>query len=211
MSDREIRDPLLQNLLEEGRVTPDQVREVVEEQSRTGRPTRDLLIDMGLLTEDELLESIAEMLGTRVVNLAALDIPQKVLKAVPASVARMYNVVPVEADAQSVVLATFDLLSPEEVDEIAFVLTRDVSFLAAREEDIKTYLQRFYGDDSESVVDMLEELESELEETEGMVEVGVSEGNAAELERAANLTPRGQVREPGSLSGGTGQGLGHPL
>lgn len=189
MSDREIRDPLLQNLLEEGRVTPDQVREVVEEQSRTGRPTRDLLIDMGLLTEDELLESIAEMLGTRVVNLAALDIPQKVLKAVPASVARMYNVVPVEADAQSVVLATFDLLSPEEVDEIAFVLTRDVSFLAAREEDIKTYLQRFYGDDSESVVDMLEELESELEETEGMVEVGVSEGNAAELERAANLTP----------------------
>ena len=189
MADREIRDPLLQYLLEEGRVTPDQAAEVVEEQGRTGRPAREILIDMGLITEDELLEAIAEMLGTRTVNLAALDIPQKVLKTVPASVARMYNVVPVEADAQSVVLATFDLLSPEIVDEIAFVLTRDVSFVVAREEDIKAYVQRFYSDDSESVVDMLQELETELEETEGMVEVGVSEGDAAELERAANLTP----------------------
>lgn len=180
---------MLQHFVEQGRLTPEQVREVIDEQARTGRQVRDILTDMGLVTEDEVLEAIAEMLGTRVVSLASLDIPQKVLKTVPASVARMYNVVPVEAGAQSVVLATFDLLSPEVVDEIAFVLTRDVSFVVAREEDINSYLQRFYSDDSDSVVDMLEELETELEQTEGMVEVGVSEGDAAELERAANLTP----------------------
>ncbi|HDL77773.1 MAG TPA: type II/IV secretion system protein [Lentisphaerae bacterium] len=189
MAETEIRDPLLQHFLETGKLTGDQVREVIEEQTRTGRPIREILIDMGLVSEEEVLEAVAEILGTRVVNLAAMDIPQKVLKTVPASVARMYNVVPVEADGQSVVLATFDLLSPEVVDEIAFVLTRDVSFVVAREEDINAYLQRFYSDDSESVVDMLEELETELEDTEGMVEVGVSEGDAAELERAANLTP----------------------
>ena len=35
------------------------------------------------------------------------------------------------SDANSVTLATFDLLSPEVMDELMFVLTRDVSFVVA--------------------------------------------------------------------------------
>jgi type IV pilus assembly protein PilB len=73
------------------------------------------------------------------------------------------------------------------MDELAFVLTRDVSFVAAREDDIKAYLTQFYGDDSESVTEMLSALESELEN------VGLMPGKKGdepmELEAAANQTP----------------------
>ncbi len=184
-----LKDPLLQAVLEKGLVDAAQAQEVLEEHERSGTSIRQLLLEMGFVSEDALLEVIAEQLGTRVINLPATDIPQKVIKSVPASVARMYNVVPVEADNNSVVLATFDLLGPEYMDELGFVLTRDVSFVVAREEDIRNCLTRFYGDEGESVMDMLDSLESELKDTEELLEFGEREGDVADLEQAANLAP----------------------
>ncbi|MBN1270369.1 MAG: type II secretion system ATPase GspE [Kiritimatiellae bacterium] len=174
---------------EEGLIEPQQAEEVIDEHERTAKPVREVLIDMGIISEDDLLEVIAAQLGSHVINLVATDVQQKVIKTVPASVARMYNVVPVEADQQSVTLATFDLLSPEIVDELMFVLTRDVTFVVAREEDIKTYLTRFYGDEGESVMDMLSDLEAELKDAEELIEFGDKEGEVSEIEHAANLTP----------------------
>ncbi|HNR93634.1 MAG TPA: ATPase, T2SS/T4P/T4SS family [Kiritimatiellia bacterium] len=189
MSDLQYKDLLLQHLVEEGVLTQTQAADVVDEHERTGKMVRDIIVDMSILSRDEILEHVASLLGCEVINLMATDIPQRVVKSIPASVARMYNVIPVEADEQSVVLATSELLSPEVVDELTFVLTRDISFVVAREEDINSYLAKFYGDESDSVTDMLSALESELEGTETLVEFGEQEGKVEELEHAANLTP----------------------
>lgn len=189
MSDVQYKDLLLQHLVEEGVISDTQAADIVDEHERTGKMIRDIIVDMGILTRDEILEHVASLLGCEVINLMATDMPQSVIKSIPASVARMYNVIPVQADEQSVVLATSELLSPEVVDELTFVLTRDVSFVVAREDDIKSYLMKFYSDESDSVTDMLSALETELEGTEAMVEFGDQEGKVEELEHAANLTP----------------------
>jgi type IV pilus assembly protein PilB len=189
MTEVEYRDPLLQQLYEEGLIPAEQAEDIMDEHERTGRPIREITLDLELLSEDDLLEAVARHMGSEVINLMATDVRQKVVKTVPGSVARMYNVVPVTADDQSVTLATYDLLSPEVVDELMFVLTRDISFVVAREEDIKAYLIRFYGDESESVTDMLSSLESELQDTEDLIDFGEHEGGLEEIEHAANLTP----------------------
>jgi len=189
MTDVEYRDPLLQQLHDDGLLKASQIEEVVDEHERTGKPVREVLVDMDLLTEEDLLNSIATQLGTTVINLMATDVPQRVIKLVPGGVARMYNVVPVEADGHSVTLATYELLNPAVVDELMFVLSNDVNFVVAREEDIKAYLTRFYGDASESVVDMLSALESELTDTEELLDFKGDEGDIQEIENAANLAP----------------------
>ena len=75
---------------------------------------------------------IAESLGTRVVNLPATDIPPDVVRIIPASVSRMYMVVPVSKGINSVTLATYDLMSPATMDELAFVLSKDIQLVLAR-------------------------------------------------------------------------------
>lgn len=182
-------DLLLQHLQDQGMLESAQIAEIAEEHSRTGKDVRHIIMDMGLATEDDIASIIAEQLGAEVINLMATDIPQQVLGALPASVARMYNVVPVSMDAHTIMLATYELLSPEVVDELMFVLTRDVSFAVAKEEDIKTYITRFYGDDSDSVVDMLSALESELEGSEELIEAGGAGDDLKDIEQAANLAP----------------------
>ncbi len=188
MSDAEFKDPFLQQLVDDGLINRQQAEEVADEHERTGKPVREVLIDMEIIDEMTLLQAIASHLGTRVIDLSRTEISPFVLKSIPASVARMYNVVPIEADAHSATLATYDLLTPDVVDELNFVLTRDVSFVVARESDIRTYLNQHYGDASESVNDMLSALESELEH------VGETVGHAggdqtAEIEEMANQAP----------------------
>lgn len=189
MANVEFKDSLLQEINQDGLLTDQQLEEIVEEHERTGRPTRGIVLDMQLLTEEQLLELIARHLGTEVIEIQGVEISPDVIRSLPASVARMYNVVPLEADSGSVELATSDLLSPEVVDELMFVLTRDVSFKVAKEADIKTTLQRYYGDESESVSEMLSALENELEGAGDLLNLGTGEDNVYEIETAANAAP----------------------
>ncbi|MCO5045239.1 MAG: type II secretion system ATPase GspE [Kiritimatiellae bacterium] len=189
MTESDFNDPLLLQLVEDGLITQQQAEEVVDERERTGKPVRDTLIAMDIISEADLLQAIATHLGSTVVDLLHSDLSPSVLKSIPGSVARMYNVVPVEADAHSVVLATYDLLSPQLVDELNFVLTRDVSFVVASEEHIRAVLSQQYGDTSDSVNDMLSELESELEHVgEATIRPGGAD-QTAEIEEMANQAP----------------------
>lgn len=189
MATREYTDPLIQQLREEGLITDQQIDEVLEEHTRTGKPIRQILVDMEVVTEDQMLELIATQLGTSVVNLRETDIPLDAIQALPGSVARMYTVIPVAVEGNTITLATFELLSPEVVDELAFVLTRDINFVVAREEDIRTTIQRFYGDESESIGDMLSSLEAELKDVGEVVESGREIEDVQQLEAAASATP----------------------
>jgi len=181
-------DPLLQTMVEQGFLADENIASIVEEHERTGRPVRGIVLDMGLMTEDQLLEIIAGYLGTTVINLPATDIPPDVVHRVPAAVARMYNIIPVSMTQNSVQLAVSDIVNPEVQDELMFVLTCDVSFYVAREDDIRTYINQFYGDDGGAVNDMLSALESEIEQAGDLLGVE-NEDDAEGLEEAAGAMP----------------------
>ena len=182
------KDPLLQTMSEQGMLTDEHVASIVEEHERTGKSVRTIVLDMGLMAEDQLLEVIAGYLGSYVINLPATDIPPDVIHRVPASVARMYNIIPVSMTQTSVQLAVSDVISPEVMDELMFVLTSAVSYCVAREDDIRTYINQFYGDDSGAVNDMLSALESEIEQAGDLLGVD-GEDDAAGIEEAAGSTP----------------------
>ncbi|MDP2990877.1 MAG: ATPase, T2SS/T4P/T4SS family, partial [Kiritimatiellota bacterium] len=181
-------DPLIQLLRDSKVVNATQVEEILEEQKRTGNAIRKVIMDMGIIKEDDLLVMIASHLGTSVISLAEREIPDEVVKAIPASVARMYGVVPISLDASGVVLATSQLLEPAVVDEIRFVLTRDLTFVLARDEDVKSKVNKFYGEDSDSMNDMLNKLESDMD-AGGVVELTEGKEDEKGLEQAANATP----------------------
>jgi type IV pilus assembly protein PilB len=188
MADTEIHDPLLHQLREERLLTAQQVEDITDEHERTGKPVRQLLLDLGLLTEEQVLGVIAHVLGVGQVRLRDLDILSDVIRSVPVSVVRMYNMIPVETGPNSVVLATSELPSTEVNDELQFVLTRDISFVVMPEEDIKSQINRHYGEESESVTDMLSALETDLENAGDEIEVKGGD-DISMLAQAANATP----------------------
>jgi type IV pilus assembly protein PilB len=188
MADVILKDPLIQALIDQHVLGSEQLDDIEEEHVRTGKSIREIILNLELMSEDELLAVIAENLGTQVISLPALEIPPDVVRSVPPSLARMYNVVPVQRESNSVTVATFDMVNPAMMDELRFVLSQDVNFVLAREDDIRVRVGEFYGDDSAAVNDMLSHLESDFESGEGVPEIANTE-DAAAIEEAAGSAP----------------------
>ena len=184
------KDVLLDQMVEDGLITTDQASDVFDEHERTGKPVREVVLDLEVVNEDDLLLMTANQLGTEVVTLSGVEFTPQLVHSIPSSVARMYSVVPVDGDQHSVTLATSDMIGPEVMDELNFVLSRDITYVVAPSEEIREILDKHYGDASESVSDMLSALEAEFaEQHEFYGEEEFSDDRVIDLEEAANAAP----------------------
>lgn len=155
-------DPLLDLVVSNGIIDQPQADALREEQNSSGKTIRQLLIDDGYVTEDDLLGMMAAYQGCEVVDLSTVTIDPDVLQCIPANVARMYSVLPISQTVGTITVATCNLLDPQVMDELMFVLTKDVQFVMAREQDINTRIVEYYGEESASVTDILDGLEADL-------------------------------------------------
>ncbi|HRR33659.1 MAG TPA: ATPase, T2SS/T4P/T4SS family [Kiritimatiellia bacterium] len=179
-------DPLLDLVVSNGIIDQQQADELREEHKNTGHSIRQLLIDNGFVSEDDLLGMMAAYQGCDVVDLSVMALDTDVVQSIPASVARMYNVLPVYATAGTITLATSNLVDLHVMDELMFVLTKDVQFAMAREKDVTDRVKEYYGDESASVSDMLNSLESDLTLDSSL---NVDEADDKSLESAAAAAP----------------------
>ena len=177
-------DPLLDLLVQNGVLDDEQVATIREEQKNDGgKPIRQLVIDGGYATEDDLLAMMAAYQGCEVIDLAAMTLDTDTVNAIPASIARMYNVLCVGVEDSAVTLATANLVDPRVSDEVAFALSKEVRFVMAREQDVNDRISQYYGDASESVADMLKSLGEGLD---GDQSLKSDPNDVAALEGAAN-------------------------
>jgi type IV pilus assembly protein PilB len=178
-------------MIEDGLLNEEQAADVFDEHERTGKPVREVVLDLEIVTEDDILLMTANQLSTEVVTLDGVEFTPQLVHSIPSSVARMYSVVPVDGDQHEVTLATSEMMGPEVMDELNFVLSRDITYVVAPSEQIREVLEKYYGDSSESVSDMLSALEAEFEEQHDFFEGSdeISDDRVIDLEEAANAAP----------------------
>ena len=180
--------PLLAIIQERGLVDDLQLEEVAQEHTRSGKPVIQILQDFGLLDLETILQLMADHLGTEVVELRDLDLTGDVLKAVPASAARMHQCIPVGAHGSSIRIALADPLNPAVVDELNYLTGKEVQVVVADPVQIEKAINKFYGEESESVNDILKELGADTEIAREVAEATASDG-VTDLENLANETP----------------------
>ena len=189
MAESRYSDTFLEEAVRAGLVDDAQASEILDEHERTGKPTRDIAVEMGHVDAEKALELIANFLGAERIDLEHMTIPMEVLQTIPGSVARMYNVIPVATDASSVTIATSDMLSPETTDEISFVVSRDILLAVASAEEISSAIARYYGAEDTSMKDVLSSMEDALENEGDILESGAKSEDLASVEAAANSRP----------------------
>src|ERR1043166_3444591 len=169
-------------------VSPEQMREIQEEHERTGKPLTQIIVDFGLMSEEQLLRAVAEHLNLEFLNLEDIDLQQNVLRSMPSSVARMYGAVPVSIQGNTITVAVLDPYNPQLVEELSFVLGKDVQLAVAASKPIEEAISRYYSEESGSLKDVLEEMEAQLASAE-VVETVARTGGAAALEELASQAP----------------------
>ncbi len=171
-------------LMQEGICNENQMLEIEEEFQRTGKPFMDLLVDFGITNEDDLLQIIATSLATDVLDLKTVEIEKSVIDMVDGDTARMYGIIPISFDGQTLTIASRNPLNYHIADELRFILNKDVHVVVAKEKQIETAIEKHYPVETESMQDMLESLDVNVDEKEdGQID------NIADIENMANEAP----------------------
>ena len=162
------------------------LNDINEEHKATGKPIADLLVEMGLLEKETLLRKIAEHLGCEYLEGQAGDIPADVVNAVQGNLARMYGVVPLRADAQSIDLLAVDPFNSQVIDDLTFALGKDVRLVVADPGRVDGLLKLHYGEDDATIDDLLKQMSSDDHDGAPASDKELSEHD---LESMAGQTP----------------------
>ena len=154
----EVSNPLLSLVRELGLIDDLQYEEVASEFKRSGTPVIALLQDFGIMQLDDVLQVMANYLGTRVVALRDVRFTPELLQTIPANVARMYQCLPVGAENGTVQVALADPLDPGRPDEIHFAIKKDIQVVVADPADIEKAIEQHYGQETGDVSEILKEL-----------------------------------------------------
>jgi type IV pilus assembly protein PilB len=179
-------NPLLALLQEGGLIDDMQVEEVTQEQQRGGLPVIQVLQNLGFLDLGTVLQIIADHLHTEVVEIRDQDLTSEIVSIVPATAARMHQAIPVAAHGNTVQVAVADPLNPSIVDELAYVTGREVQVVVADPAAIEKAINKHYGEDSESVGDVLKQLGADADIAK---EVAEASSGMTNLEDLANEAP----------------------
>lgn len=181
-----IASPLLELIKEKGLIDDLQYEEVQAEHDREAKPVIQILQNFGILDLDSILQLEADYLGVEVISLGDREFTPELLQAIPANTARMYQCMPVEVTGSSVRVAFVDPLNPARPDELGFVIRKDVQLVVADPAQIEKAIERFYGEDGESVTDILNEMGSDSELAR---EASAAGDDAAALADLADAVP----------------------
>src|SRR3981189_1167039 len=90
-----------QILIDQGILTEDQLRIALLEQTNSHVPVGRLLVQLGFVSEATLRDALSEKLGLQSVDLAHIIVDPAALKALPRDMARRYHIFPVALDRQA--------------------------------------------------------------------------------------------------------------
>jgi type II secretory ATPase GspE/PulE/Tfp pilus assembly ATPase PilB-like protein len=93
--------PLGTLLIEKGLISEDQLRIALKEQKRSGEPLGKALTSLGFITESMVRDALGQNIGQQSVDLAQVVVNAEALKLVPQDIARRYNVLPVSFNRES--------------------------------------------------------------------------------------------------------------
>jgi type IV pilus assembly protein PilB len=180
--------PLL-NLIRDSKLLDDlQLDEVKEEHNRTGKPVSEVLNDFGLIDYETQMQIEARHLGTEVIQIGEKELTPEILSSVPADTARNYKCLPVAVFESSIQLALAEPLNQPMVDELGYLLHKEIVPMVADPKEIEQAIARYYGEAQSSVNDLLKELGSD-EAIAREVALADAAGGPLDLAILANETP----------------------
>jgi type IV pilus assembly protein PilB len=143
-------------------LTEDQLWDVLNEQkNRPEMVLGQVAVTMGLVTDAQVDQAVAEQLGMQVVNLNDLTIASQVLDMVPEAMATVYKIVPISFRNDVLTVAMSNPQNIAALDDLRNMLNLEVKGAVSNERDVKAAIERFYADKQASIEDVVAELEKD--------------------------------------------------
>ena len=78
------------------------LEEIKEECESSGKSAMEVIENFGIFTKPEMLQIMADSLGTYIWNPKSQDLPREIIKSLEVDIARTYGVIPISDDGVTV-------------------------------------------------------------------------------------------------------------
>jgi type IV pilus assembly protein PilB len=175
----------LEIFAEQNLVDASQFEDIEHEVAQSGKSLVQVLVDYGIVTEEQFYQVVAESLGADYVNLSGFEAPNETLRLIPAGLAQLHRAFPLGMSDNTIQVALADPLNPQSAEDLRFALGRDIQVIVAPIYQIEELIKKNYGTDVASMEEILAQLG-------GSVEFGGPDSASIDiknLEAEANATP----------------------
>jgi type IV pilus assembly protein PilB len=178
---------LAEFFIEQCVLEPSQAEDVLSEVELNGKTVAQAMIDGGFIDEHGFYQTIANGLGTDLIDLAERDIAPEILRLIPSGLARLHGALPVEMSGTTLRVALVDPFDLHAAEDLRFALGKDIHVVVSPSDQIEDLIKQHYGTDTTSMDEVLKQLgqAGELLSVSGGRE---GDGEAA-VEAEANATP----------------------
>jgi type IV pilus assembly protein PilB len=178
---------LAEFFIEQRVLEPSQAEDVLSEVELNGKTVAQAMIDGGFIDEHGFYQTIANGLGTDLIDLTERDIAREILRLIPSGLARLHGALPVEMSGTTLRVALVDPFDLHAAEDLRFALGKDIHVVVSPSDQIEDLIKQHYGTDTTSMDEVLKQLgqAGELLSVSGDRE---GDGEAA-VEAEANATP----------------------
>ena len=132
-------------LLQKNLITNEQLEKAKNIQSQTLEKVEDIIIRLGFLTEKQILDVWAEMLGSTVVDLTNIKIDAKLLSLIPEYNAKQYKMIPYKKEGNKLTVVMADPFDIMATDMIAFLTQCKLEVFIASKSQIDLAIRQLYS------------------------------------------------------------------
>ncbi|MBU4305961.1 MAG: Flp pilus assembly complex ATPase component TadA [Candidatus Omnitrophica bacterium] len=157
-------------LKERGLISQKELDEGLDHQRVSGLHLGQILVNLGYLSEEELFHTLGIQAKMETVDLEDMVIPRAALEKIPGSIARIYNIVPLSYEFNTLTIATSDPLNFGIFDDLRFMFNCNIKGKVATQSSILNAIRKHYGTEANSVEEIFSEISQNapdlMEETE---------------------------------------------
>lgn len=175
---------LTEFFVEHGVLQASQAEDVLDEVELNGKTVPQAMVDGGFIDEPGFYQTIANGLGTDLIDLNERDIRPEILRLIPSGLARLHGALPVEMSGTTLRVALVDPFDLHAAEDLRFALGKDIHVVVSPADQIEDLIKQHYGTDTTS----MEEVLKQLGEAGEALQLREGDGEAA-VEAEANATP----------------------
>ncbi|MFH1857133.1 MAG: ATPase, T2SS/T4P/T4SS family [Candidatus Omnitrophota bacterium] len=153
---------LVKFLIKDKLISEEELEAFIEKQKSLNLSLQDILIKEGVVSENQILKSLAKHLHLSFIEITPEKIEKTIIEKVPAKLATHYNFMPLKEEKGVMFVAINDPFDVTLQDEIRLFLKKEVKFFLAEKNDINQSVRKYYGIGADTVERMIIE-DQELE------------------------------------------------
>ncbi|PTY04460.1 pilus assembly protein PilB [Verrucomicrobia bacterium LW23] len=174
---------LVLSLLQESSYIDDtQYADLLDEATRSGKPIETIVEDYGIVDKHKLYQTIAQHLGTYVIDLNQIQFSPAVVSMLSPHTGRVYVSIPIAFEDNILHIAVSDPLDPQVADTLHQTTKQEVNVVVADPADIQRFVDAFYGASQADADDLLNKLMGDAERAvSASGDVNLDEANSAPI------------------------------